>query len=80
LTKAEAELNPVGEERNEPNRDPFLAVPIEGRGVGSRLGAMLGGFSLPSIGLPNMYKLALWIGIAVIVVIIGGFLLMFFKK
>jgi len=27
----EADLNPLGEERNEPNKNPFLVIPEKGR-------------------------------------------------
>lgn len=29
----EADLNPVGEERNEPNKNPFLVLPEKGRDI-----------------------------------------------
>jgi hypothetical protein len=37
LTKAEADNRPVGEGRDEPNRDPMLETPEEGRGIGDFL-------------------------------------------
>lgn len=37
LTKAEADNKPVGEGQDDPNRDPQLEVPEEGRGIGDFL-------------------------------------------
>jgi hypothetical protein len=80
LTESDATLHPVGEAQNEPNQNPFLAYPTEGRGIGARMGSVFGGISLPSIGMPNMFRLAIIFGVIIVVVIIAGFLLMFFKK
>jgi len=80
VSKSEAEVNPVGNGQEEPNRDPVLVAPIEGRGFGARVGSLFGGISLPSFSLPSIYKYAIYFGIALLLIIVAGFLLMFFKK
>jgi len=42
LSKTEAELSPVGEAWDEPNENPKLEKPTEGRGVGDRILAASG--------------------------------------
>jgi hypothetical protein len=37
LSKEKAEKEPVGDGQNEPNRDPYLEKPKEGRGVAAFL-------------------------------------------
>lgn len=49
LTQSEADSNEVGIARGEPNVNPQLITPIEGRGWGDFFGAF--SFSLPSFGL-----------------------------
>ena len=47
MHSSEAENDPVGEGREEPNKDPFLKEPEEGRGLGDRLAGI--GISLPDV-------------------------------
>lgn len=49
LTQAEADAGPVGLARNEPNVNPQLITPLEGRGWGDVLAGFA--FSLPDFGL-----------------------------
>eukprot|EP00397_Hematodinium_sp_SG-2012_P002251 GEMP01002257.1.p1 GENE.GEMP01002257.1~~GEMP01002257.1.p1 ORF type:complete len:1429 (+),score=308.39 GEMP01002257.1:138-4424(+) len=51
MTQSEAAANEVGIARDEPNVDPQLITPIEGRGWGDFFGAMGLGFTLPNFGL-----------------------------
>ena len=51
LPKAEADENPVGEAWDEPNVNPKLIKPTEGRGFGDRLAAI--GLGFPNISLPK---------------------------
>ena len=47
MHSSEAENDPVGEGREEPNKDPFLKEPEEGRGLGDRLAGI--GISMPDV-------------------------------
>jgi len=49
LTQSEADAQPVGLARNEPNVNPQLITPLEGRGWGDVLGSFT--FTLPDFGL-----------------------------
>eukprot|EP00392_Amoebophrya_sp_AT5.2_P011020 g11095.t1 len=49
LTQSEAEAMPVGLARNEPNVNPQLITPLEGRGWGDVLGGF--SFKMPNFGL-----------------------------
>merc|ERR1712176_1300782 len=49
FTQSEADTCPVGLARNEPNVNPQLITPLEGRGWGDVLGGFA--FSMPDLGL-----------------------------
>lgn len=51
MTQSEADANEVGIARNEPNVNPQLITPIEGRGWGDFLGALGLSFTMPDLGL-----------------------------
>ncbi len=69
IPQSEAEGKPVGEAQEEPNRDPYLERPTEGRGVGDFLkGTAFGRFSFPAIG--RLIKIILGIIIAVVLILI----------
>jgi len=68
LTQSEADANEVGIARNEPNVNPQLITPIEGRGWGDFLGALGLGFTMPEFGL--MGKL-LWLMVLFLIAIIA---------
>lgn len=51
LTIDQAEMNPVGEAQEEPNVNPKLIAPTEGRGYGDAIGSALSGI-IPDIALP----------------------------
>ena len=54
-TSEEAENDPVGEAQDEPNHDPVLKRPTEGRGWGDTLAGL--GLGLPDIALPDFFGL-----------------------
>ena len=65
VTKEEAENHPVGEAQDEPNENPRLVKPTEGRGVGAYLkGTFLdtSSWSLPGFGLFGLLKYVLLMG------------------
>ena len=65
----EAEAKPVGEAQEEPNRDPYLERPTEGRGVGDFLkGTALGRFKFPAFG--RLIKIIMGAIITIVLVII----------
>lgn len=74
LHLSEAENDPVGERQDEPNHDPVLKTPTEGRGLGDKLAGM--GLSMPNIELPDMFGLIKRVIIAVLIVM-GLFFVMF---
>jgi len=79
LPKNEADGNPVGEKWDEPNHSPVLVQPTEGRGMGDRLRAMVGGFPNVNLGFAGMFK-KLIIGLVIGgVIILLLFVLMMFK-
>jgi len=55
LFKEDAENDPVGEAQDEPNHDPALTKPTEGRGWGDTLSGL--GLSMPDIALPDFFGL-----------------------
>jgi hypothetical protein len=70
LTQQEAETNKVGKGREEPNKDPFLITPIEGRsfldmfsGLGNLIGG-LGGMFDGIIKIAKMFGLILAVAVA----------------
>lgn len=69
IPQFEAEAKPVGEAQEEPNRDPYLERPTEGRGVGDFLkGTALGNFKFPAFG--KMIKIIMGVIIAVVLIVI----------
>lgn len=63
VTKEEADSKPVGEAQDEPNENPRLEKPTEGRGLGAFLkGTFLDGWSLPDFGIFALIKYALLMG------------------
>ena len=65
VTKEEADNHPVGEAQDEPNENPTLARPTEGRGLLAYLkGSWLdiSKWSLPSFGLFAILKYMLFMG------------------
>lgn len=79
LPKAEADGQPVGEAQEEPNENPKLEKPTEGRGFVDKLagaGLNLGKIKMPKI---NMFRNFLIIGGVVVVVFLILVLLIFFK-
>ena len=77
---ADAEANPVGEAQDEPNEDPKLIKPTDGRGYGEALKSF--GFKLPTIKLPSFdfwRRIMIMFGIVIILGIVG-FLMFYFKK
>lgn len=80
LTEQEAFAKPAGEAQEEPNDDPRLVKPTEGRGYGDSLAGM--GFKLPSISLPSFdyFRNIFYTIIAGIVLAVIGFLMFYFKN
>jgi hypothetical protein len=79
LEKSDADSSPVGEAQNEPNENPKLTRPTEGRGLSNQLSSMLP--SLPNISLPSLqfYKRIFMIVIVVIILAVVGFVMLYFK-
>ena len=71
---SEAEIDPVGEAQEEPNKNPVLKIVTEGRSLGDKLAGL--GLSLPSIELPDMFGMIKKV-IAVVLVVMGLFFVMF---
>jgi hypothetical protein len=80
LPKSDAELSPVGEAWDEPNENPKLEKPTEGRGVGDRIMAA-SGIDVSKISMPqvNFFRNFIIIGIVFGVVVIVLILIMFLK-
>ena len=80
LNKADADLSPVGEAQDEPNDNPKLEKPIEGRGMGHRILAVTG-IDVSNISLPkvNFFRNFIIIGIVFGVVILVLIIIMFLK-
>ncbi len=80
IPKAEADLKPVGEGWDEPNENPKLEKPIEGRRVGDRLMAAtnidVGKLALPQV---NFFRNFVIIGVIFGVVVIVLLIIMFLK-
>ena len=80
IPKAEADAKPVGEAWDEPNCDPFLEKPTEGRGLADALMAATGinfaGLSLPSF---NFMRTFIIIGVVFGVVVMVLIVIMFLK-
>jgi hypothetical protein len=72
LQKYEADQNPVGEAQDDPNRDPMLERPTEGRGVldflkGSALDISRWNFNF---GLWRMFKIISVLGVVLVIFIV----------
>jgi hypothetical protein len=80
VTSDEAELHPVGEAQNEPNVNPVLVKPTEGRAYSEQMAANMNGI-IPNFELPkfDFYRNIFIILIVIIVIAIIMFLMMFFK-
>ena len=80
LTQSEADQSPVGDAQEDPNEDPKLVRPVEGRGYGAVLQGM--GFKLPKITLPTFDMFRKIMILVIVIVLLGfiAFLLMYFKK
>ena len=65
VTKEEADNHPVGEAWDEPNENPRLEKPTEGRGLFAFLGSF-SGFSLPNFGLFFLLQMVLLLGIGLV--------------
>lgn len=77
VTKEEAENHPVGDAQDEPNENPKLERPTEGRGLGAYLkGSFLdvSRWSFPKFGFFSLLKYGLLLGSGVVVM--GGLLVM----
>ena len=77
VTKEEANNHPVGEAQDEPNENPQLEKPTEGRGLGAYLkGSFLdvSRWSLPGFSLFSLLKYGLLLGSGVVAM--GGLLVM----
>lgn len=79
LPKNEAEQTPVGEAQNEPNENPKLEKPSEGRGVKDRILAAtnidVGKFSIPKVNfMRNFIIIGVIFGIVVVVLLLIMFL------
>jgi hypothetical protein len=80
LAQADAESNPVGDAQDEPNEDPVLVKPTEGRGYTDALKGIGMNVSLPKINFQFDFYKKIMIAIVVIVILaIIGFCLMYFK-
>lgn len=80
ISKTEAEGAPVGEAWDEPNENPRLEKPSEGRGFGDRMAGV--GLDLGKLKLPkfNLFRNLMIVGGIVGVVILVLIVLMFLKK
>mmetsp|Transcript_3157 Transcript_3157/g.3062 ORF Transcript_3157/g.3062 Transcript_3157/m.3062 type:complete len:246 (+) Transcript_3157:1660-2397(+) len=78
IPKAEADAEPVGEAQDEPNVNPKLEKPTEGRGFGEALNAI--GIDVGAIKLPkfNMFRNLLIFGVVAGVIFLILIVLMFF--
>ena len=80
LSKAEAESSPVGEAQDDPNENPKLEKPTEGRGIADKIITVtnvdVSKFRLPKL---NMFRNFIIIGIVFAVVVIILILIMFLK-
>jgi len=77
VTKEEAENNPVGDAQDDPNENPTLEKPTEGRGFGAFFkGSFLdvSRWSFPKFGLFTLLKYGLLLGSGV--VLMGGLFVM----
>ena len=72
--EADAENEPVGEAQDEPNKDPVLKRPTEGRSWGDTLSGL--GLGMPNIALPDFFGLIKRVIIAAMVAM-GLFFVMF---
>ena len=66
ITKLEAEANDVGEGQDEPNKEPFLAKPTEGRGIGDFFKGTMG----EGLGGRLLLYVKIFLGIFIVVVVI----------
>lgn len=80
LPKSEADLNPVGEAQNEPNLNPKLEKPSDGRGMGDKILAATN-FDVGKIQVPrmNMFRNLMIIGGIFGIVVIILIVIMIFK-
>lgn len=80
LSKAEAETIPVGEGQDEPNENPKLEKPTEGRSLGDKIMTVtnldVGKFRIPKF---NMFRNFIILGVVAGVVLIVLVLIMFLK-
>jgi hypothetical protein len=77
VTKEEADNHPVGEAQDEPNENPQLEKPIEGRGVINYIKEdLLRGtkWFIPKFGFFSLLKYGLLLGAGVVVM--GGLLVL----
>ena len=80
LPKAEAEGQPVGEGQEEPNVNPTLLKPNEGRGIGDKIMAVTN-LDVGNIQLPrtNLWRNLLITGVVVVIIIVVLIIVMFLK-
>ena len=80
VTSDEADLHPVGEAQKEPNINPFLIKPTEGRAYSEQLASNLSGI-IPEFELPkfDFYRNVFIILIVAICIGCIMFLMMYFK-
>lgn len=79
LSKQEAELSPVGEAQDDPNENPKLEKPSEGRGVGDRILAAtnidVGKIQIPKMNfMRNFIIMGVVFGVIIVVLIVIMFL------
>jgi hypothetical protein len=80
IPKVEAEGAPVGEAQDDPNDNPRLEKPTEGRGFKDKLAATV--FDIGKISVPkfNMFRNMMIVGVVAVVIIIILIVIMFLKK
>ena len=80
IPKSEAEMSPVGEAQDEPNENPKLEKPTEGRGLVSQFQSLTN-FDLGSLKMPNFnfFRNFIIIGVVFGVVVTVLVVIMFLK-
>ena len=71
LTKTDADTKPVGEAQEDPNRDPFLERPTEGRGLGDFMkGTIFGRFNLFGFFFRRILKYILGLVVSLVITLV----------
>lgn len=80
IPKTEADGAPVGEGWDEPNNNPFLQKPIEGRSIGDKI-MTVANIDVSKLRLPkfNMWRNMIIAGVIIAIIIIVLIVIMFLR-